>query len=378
MKRVLGILALLAWLSAGSVFCQAPKLVPRQVVELALPFGHALGDFNRDGTLLITVQSAGQTGRDSIILWHVCRAQKHIEVEHRLWSMVRLAPDGKTLATEGENFTLRLWDTDTGAQKVTLEGHTDEIQWVEFSPDGKRLITVSRDKTAKLWDLETGTVVASLSIPADEFLVPMFAPDARVLLRRWQGDEFTDLTTGEVHAGIPAPKLKTVSVHSADGSTIATICHVDGSVQIWKTLTLEKLLETSTIPTSGGYTLSDDGRWLAFRHVDFASARGRLKEWVDGHFHYLSRFVDRPEGATVLDVTTGQTWTGFPRYDRAKFLPDGKTLITARGGKLEFWDIPPTRKSYPAFLWLALALALGLTVAWFYSHLRRPKGGASQ
>src|SRR5262249_45377024 len=209
----------------------------------------------------------------------------------------------------------------------------------------------------------------SLSIPADEFLVPLFAPDGRGLLRRRQGDSFTDLTTGEVRAGLPAPKPKTVSVHSSDGRTITTIWFVDGSVQIWNTLTLEKLLESSSIPTTGGHTLSDDGRWLAFRYVDFASAHGRLKEWVDGHFRYLSRFVDPPEGATVLDVATGQTWTGFPRYDRAKFLPDGKTLITAHGGKLEFWDIPPTRKSYPAFLWLFPALALGLTVAWFYLHL---------
>ena len=47
------------------------------------------------------------------------------------------SPDGKTVASGNHDNTIRLWDVDTGNNKMTLTGHTEWIRSIAFSPDGK-------------------------------------------------------------------------------------------------------------------------------------------------------------------------------------------------------------------------------------------------
>ena len=45
-----------------------------------------------------------------------------------------------------------MWDARTGAEVLSLEGHTG-VEWsASFSPKGSRLVTACEDKTAKVWD----------------------------------------------------------------------------------------------------------------------------------------------------------------------------------------------------------------------------------
>lgn len=45
------------------------------------------------------------------------------------------------------------------AQLATLQGHTGEVESVEFSFDEKFVITASSDKTAKIWKIPDGKLV---------------------------------------------------------------------------------------------------------------------------------------------------------------------------------------------------------------------------
>ena len=49
------------------------------------------------------------------------------------------SPDSKTVATCNEDFTVKLWDSNTGINFLTFTGHTKALAFTDFSPDGTLL-----------------------------------------------------------------------------------------------------------------------------------------------------------------------------------------------------------------------------------------------
>jgi WD40 repeat protein len=66
------------------------------------------------------------------------------------------SPDGKTLATAGEDRTVYLWETATGNRRGQWAGHEGHIRFVAFSRDGRRLASGGDDHTVLIWDVTTG------------------------------------------------------------------------------------------------------------------------------------------------------------------------------------------------------------------------------
>jgi len=71
-------------------------------------------------------------------------------------------PYGDKIVTGSFDKTAKLWDAATGAELHTYKGHATEIVCISFDPTGSYIATGSMDNSAKLWDVETGTALHTL------------------------------------------------------------------------------------------------------------------------------------------------------------------------------------------------------------------------
>ena len=60
---------------------------------------------------------------------------------------------------------------------LALNGHTQPLSSVAFSPDGKRIATGSGDQTVRVWDAETGT--EKLALKGHVVTSVAFSPDGQ-------------------------------------------------------------------------------------------------------------------------------------------------------------------------------------------------------
>jgi WD40 repeat protein len=94
---------------------------------------------------------------------------------------VQFSPDGSKLASASDDKNVMVWDASTGARLHTLEGHSREVTAVQFSADGSKLASASWDKKVMVWDMSTGAQLHTLEGHSDGVTAVQFSADGSKL-----------------------------------------------------------------------------------------------------------------------------------------------------------------------------------------------------
>ncbi|MDP8229381.1 MAG: hypothetical protein P9M15_08010, partial [Candidatus Electryoneaceae bacterium] len=87
--------------------------------------------------------------------------------------------DGTILATatDADNYSVKLWDVQSGQLIRTLTGHTSYIWDIEFDPTGAVIATASGDNSIKIWTTSTGQLASTFEGHSSTVFTLAFNPD---------------------------------------------------------------------------------------------------------------------------------------------------------------------------------------------------------
>jgi WD40 repeat protein len=275
---------------------------------------------------------------------------------------IAATPDGKVIASGGNNDMIRLWNTETGKMIREFNKHVgSRVFSLTFSPDGKHLVSFGeeheneKDKPSDLlyrytdhglrvWDVETGTEVPAFKGGLVAGIHADFTPDGKNLVWRdeldWRGGfgivHLRPLAGGPDQTWDNNDKTKWVIpfAYPDDGHGPPTgkegAYYLDWHFNIWdgnkeREIVRYKLDQKNVVPQ------------VNFYKVVFSPDR----HYVASSGHY--------EGIVLWEPTKGTRRTLLPGngYYGLDFTHDGKTLIACGHYEIRLFDVATGKEHSP-------------------------------
>ena len=240
---------------------------------------------------------------------------------------VALSPDGKLLASAGENNVVILWNVADGKKRKVFTGPSDSVMCIVFSPDGQLLASASLDGFVRLWNVLSerrrktfahGGWVKSVAFSPDGKTLVSGGEDRDGSVMLWDVDASQNplITPFPGHSGT----VESVAF-SPDGQFLASTSR-DNTVKLWDVASLQ-LRKNLTTHNNVVYEVafSPDGKIFATSSRDFT-----IKLWnlsTKEELHSFKAVRDRSVQAESLE-----------------FSPDGKFLAAAcNDNHIRLWNV---------------------------------------
>src|SRR6266567_943502 len=123
-------------------------------------------------------------GDDAIVEVWGAFAGKQVLTYHRHTDMVygvQWSPDGTHIVSGDARGKVLVWNATTANTIITYSGHVDQVTAVAWSPDGTRIASGSYDKTVQVWNATTGDNVHIYRGHSDRVQAIAWSPDSQFI-----------------------------------------------------------------------------------------------------------------------------------------------------------------------------------------------------
>ena len=217
-------------------------------------------------------------------------------------------PAGKLLASASSDRTARLWLVSTCEESKTLFGHAHSVEKLTFSPDGKTLATSSSDKSIRLWNVESGTLLRVLQGHQGEVYGLNFVENEHYLV---SGSKDHTLRIWDIESGVT---LRVLQGHSAAVNGVTSYADKilsassNSTIMLWQTtLPYQQLIDLPSQPIS--VVIAPDGKSVAVGFTKgalhlYSLPKPRLlwKE-PDAHDKYIREMAFNSDGTLLATAS---------------------------------------------------------------------------
>jgi WD40 repeat protein/serine/threonine protein kinase len=270
--------------------------------------------FSRDGKELYTGSNDG-----TVKVWDAFSQVSSNVLHHADWADdVCFSPDGTLIAVTDFNArTAVLWDVTNRGCIGPVGKHSGPCRGVKFSPDGKLIATSGNDGTVQISDVLTRNKLRDLPIMAGDAIASLtFHPCKAILATAREDLRFWDLRDGTQLNLLPdAPTSGVGSViFSPDGKWLV-LGMQKGQVFVWDFVTGRQLRSFHEHSSRvNALCFSHDARFLASGGNDslvvLYDVRKAVVKPLKGHFSRVFGLAFAPDDKTLVSTS----WDGSIRF----------------------------------------------------------------
>lgn len=136
--------------------------------------------FSADGKTLASMATG------EILLSNAATGAELVRIKDVGRGTFALAPDGKSLASAGKG-SIRLWGAAPGTELFRLESPAEQTLCLSFSPDGRRLASLGEDHIVRIWDVAQRRQWATFELPRRKGVSLVFSGDGSRLAVGMEG-----------------------------------------------------------------------------------------------------------------------------------------------------------------------------------------------